>query len=86
MIYIAIAITATGTAAKMLVDGYAKAEPYIPATRQTVRAQRSWSESEHEAIRGSITAVQKSDRVVQQAILCTVDATKAAKLNLKCDL
>ena len=82
VIYICIAIATIGTALTMLANGYAKAEPHLPASRQEVRDQRSWAEDEHAGLRGDA----ERERQVQDAILCTVNEARAEALDLECDL
>lgn len=85
LLAIATAIVTIGAALLMLGTGYAKAEPYIPATRGAVKIIKDTNDADHASIRGSIRQMQTQDRAERRALLCGLVPLQARKLGLDCD-
>lgn len=77
-------ITAIGGACAVLEQAAAKVEPYAPATRGALRAQRDWSDAEHQAIRGEMQTQRQEELELKRALVCVVAPARAARLGVDC--
>ena len=88
-LYALIFIGALGTAITFVWKGASAAEPYIPATRQSVRTEHSWNVGEHAGLRGKMADEKKRQALslrIQMATLKAVDEDAAEELQKTIEL